>query len=41
VRRADYCAGSYDRDRRRFLRRSCGYAGLPDAAPAPARDEVA
>jgi hypothetical protein len=21
-----YCAGAYDRDRRRFLRRSCGYA---------------
>ncbi len=38
---ADYCAGTYDRDRRRFLRRSCGYAGLPVADPAPARDEVA
>ena len=22
-----YCAGVYDRERRRFLRRSCGYAG--------------
>ena len=25
--RGVYCAGEYDRDRRRFLRRSCGYAG--------------
>jgi hypothetical protein len=25
--RAAYCAGFYDRNRRRFLRRSCGYAG--------------
>jgi hypothetical protein len=25
--RGVYCAGAYDRDRRRFLRRSCGYAG--------------
>ena len=25
--RGAYCAGEYDRDRRRFLRRSCGYAG--------------
>jgi hypothetical protein len=27
VWRGVYCAGEYDRDRRRFLRRSCGYAG--------------
>jgi len=27
VWRGVYCAGQYDRDRRRFLRRSCGYAG--------------
>lgn len=27
VWRGAYCAGEYDRDRRRFLRRSCGYAG--------------
>ncbi|OLD65906.1 MAG: hypothetical protein DMF52_13130 [Acidobacteria bacterium] len=25
--RGVYCAGEYDRDRRKFLRRSCGYAG--------------
>jgi hypothetical protein len=25
--RGVYCAGTYDRDRRRFMRRSCGYAG--------------
>ncbi len=30
VRRVAYCAGVYDRVRRRFLRRSCGYSG-----PAP------
>jgi hypothetical protein len=28
--RAAYCAGVYDRERRRFVRRSCGYSG---AAP--------
>ena len=27
VWRGVYCAGEYDHDRRRFLRRSCGYAG--------------
>ncbi|HKN47804.1 MAG TPA: hypothetical protein VJ144_07520 [Candidatus Polarisedimenticolia bacterium] len=27
ARRATYCAGLYDRDRRRFVRRSCGYSG--------------
>jgi len=26
-RDAVYCAGSYDHDRRRYLRRGCGYAG--------------
>ena len=41
VLRAGYCAGTYDRDRRRFLRRSCGYSGLPAAEPPTARDEVA
>ncbi|HKB07655.1 MAG TPA: hypothetical protein VKF61_05190 [Candidatus Polarisedimenticolia bacterium] len=25
--RGVYCAGTYDRDRRRFLQRGCGYAG--------------
>ena len=42
--RGVYCAGEYDRDRRRFLRRSCGYAGavvevmtVPAAALDPAR----
>jgi uncharacterized protein (DUF983 family) len=29
ARRGVYCAGEYDRDRRRFLRRSCGYADAP------------
>jgi hypothetical protein len=40
VWRGAYCAGEYDRDRRRFVRRSCGYAGSslesgigPDASP--------
>ena len=28
VRRGSYCAGRYDRDRRRFVRRSCGYSAL-------------
>ena len=28
--RGVYCAGEYDRDRRKFLRRGCGYA---DASP--------
>ncbi len=32
VARAAYCAGLYDRDRRRFLRRSCGYSGLLEVA---------
>lgn len=32
--RGVYCAGEYDRDRRRFLRRSCGYAGAAvESAP--------
>lgn len=31
-----YCAGSYDRGRRRFLRPGCGYAGgQPAAEPEP------
>jgi hypothetical protein len=41
--RGVYCAGAYDHERRRFLRRSCGYAGEPparveeaDRAPASA-----
>ena len=25
--RGAYCAGLYDRDRRRFVRRSCGFSG--------------
>ena len=32
--RGVYCAGTYDRDRRRFLRRGCGYAGAVSAIPA-------
>jgi hypothetical protein len=32
---ATYCAGLYDRDRRRFVRRSCGYSVAPDAGEAP------
>lgn len=45
-----YCAGAYDRGRRRFLRPGCGYAGGPPVAepqpdqpaplPAAARDAV-
>ncbi len=34
IAHATYCAGLYDRDRRRFVRRSCGYSvapGEPDA----------
>jgi len=27
VWRGAYCAGEYNRERRRFVRRSCGYAG--------------
>ena len=41
VWRGVYCAGEYDRDRRRFLRRSCGYAGAVvevTVAPAVAKD---
>ncbi len=34
-----YCAGLYDRERRRFVRRSCGYAApAPVAAPAASAD---
>ena len=33
VWRGVYCAGEYDRDRRRFLRRSCGYAGASVEIP--------
>jgi hypothetical protein len=42
VWRGVYCAGEYDHDRRRILRRSCGYAGaehdgaLDAAGMAPA-----
>ena len=25
----EYCAGLYDRERRRYLRRACGYTGFP------------
>ena len=34
--RGAYCAGEYNRERRRFVRRSCGYAGeraRQDGAP--------
>ena len=37
VWRGAYCAGLYDRERRRFLSRSCGFAGpraIDPAAPA-------
>ena len=45
VWRGTYCAGEYDRERRRFVRRSCGYAGsgleagieLPDPHPTSVR----
>jgi hypothetical protein len=30
----EFCVGIYDRSRRRFVRRSCGYAGPPAAPPA-------
>jgi hypothetical protein len=33
---AVYCAGSYDHDRRRYLRRGCGYAGDRRAGAAEA-----
>ena len=33
VWRGVYCAGEYDHDRRRFLRRSCGYAGASVEIP--------
>jgi len=37
--RGVYCAGEYDRDRRRFLRRSCGYAGASlEVGPGVAGD---
>jgi hypothetical protein len=35
-RLAAYCAGLYDRDRRRLVRRSCGYAEGEAAAGSPA-----
>jgi hypothetical protein len=36
-----YCAGSYDRGRRRYLRPGCGYAGGPPAAePKPVETAV-
>ena len=34
ARRAAYCAGLYDRQRRRFLRRSCGFAEASGNASA-------
>ncbi|HEU4402052.1 MAG TPA: hypothetical protein VFT43_08095 [Candidatus Polarisedimenticolia bacterium] len=34
VGRAVYCAGIYDRERRRFLRRGCGYAATSERAAA-------
>ena len=27
----EFCVGVFDRTRRRFVRRSCGYAGRPEA----------
>ena len=30
-----YCVGVYDRSRRRFLRRSCGYAARLESAAGP------
>jgi len=33
VWRGVYCAGVYDRDRGRILRRSCGYAGADPEEP--------
>ena len=37
VWRGVYCAGEYDRNRRRFMRRSCGYAGASvETASGPA-----
>lgn len=38
VWRGAYCAGEYNRERRRFVRRSCGYAGesrREENAPPP------
>ncbi|MFQ5876939.1 MAG: hypothetical protein ACE5JH_04500 [Acidobacteriota bacterium] len=36
VWRGAYCAGVYDRGRRKFLQRSCGYAGPLADVPAAA-----
>jgi hypothetical protein len=33
--RGAYCAGTYNRERRRFVRRSCGYAGESVRAESP------
>jgi len=41
ARRGTYCAGLYDRDRRRFVRRSCGYTRLPPEDPGQAQPGVA
>lgn len=30
----EFCVGVFDRGRRRFVRRSCGYAGRPGPPPA-------
>ena len=35
--RGSYCAGVFDRGRRRFLRRSCGYSEADLALRAPER----
>jgi hypothetical protein len=39
VLRVGYCAGVYDRDRRRFLRRSCGYSGPESEISGPVRSD--
>ena len=42
VWRGAYCAGLYDHERRRFLARSCGYAGARAIEPpAPADGAIA
>ncbi|HXU13171.1 MAG TPA: hypothetical protein VN898_14545 [Candidatus Binatia bacterium] len=37
VWRGAYCAGEYNRERRRVVRRSCGYAGESRPADEPRR----
>ena len=42
VWRGAYCAGLYDHDRRRFLSRSCGYAGVRAIeSPTPSDGTIA